>query len=116
MIIGPFRKLSRRESSQEPLGSRIRTRLVTEPATREELLELLGHALAKAGNTSLMTAELAETLVDHSAGNYRLLMILGGELLAHGMAHEVAQLDEKCYLEVYQPRNTHPAPKKKAKV
>ena len=30
-----------------PLGTRIRTRLVTEPATREELLELLQHALAE---------------------------------------------------------------------
>ena len=57
-----------------------------------------------------------ETLVDHSAGNYRVLMIMGGELLAYGMAHEVAQLDEKCYLEVYQPRNARPALKKKAKV
>ena len=99
-----------------PLGTRIRTRLVTEAASREELLELLQHALAKAGNASLMTAELMETLVDHSAGNYRLLMTMGGELLAHGMAHEVAQLDEKCYLEVYQPRSTRPALKKKAKV
>jgi len=63
-----------------------------------------------------MTTELMEILVEHSAGNYRLLMTMGGELLAYGMAHEVAQLDEKCYLEVYQPRNTHPAPKKKAKV
>ena len=43
-----------------------------------------------------MTAELMDTLVDHSAGNYRVLMIMGGELLAYGMAHEVAQLDEKC--------------------
>jgi hypothetical protein len=89
---------------------------VTEPATREELMELLGHALSKAGNASLMTAELMETLVDHSAGNYRLLMIMGSELLAHGMAHEVAQLDEKCYFDVYQPRSTRPAPKKKARV
>ena len=31
-----------------PLGTRIRARLRTEPASREELLELLGHALAKA--------------------------------------------------------------------
>jgi general secretion pathway protein A len=99
-----------------PLGTRIRTRLVTEPASREELLELLQHALQKAGNTALMTAELMETLVDHSAGNYRVLMIMSGELLAYGMAHEVAQLDEKCYLEVYQPRNTRTVPKKKAKV
>lgn len=105
-----------RQENLVPLGSRIRTRLVTEPATREELLELLHHALAKAGNASLMTAELMETLVDHSAGNYRSLMIMGAELLAHGMAQEVAQLDEKCYLEVFQPRNSRPALKKKVKV
>jgi general secretion pathway protein A len=99
-----------------PLKSRIHTRLITEPALREELLELLQHALAKAGNASLMTSELMETLVDHSAGNYRSLMIMGAELLAYGMAHELAQLDEKSYLEVYQPRNSRPAQKKKAKV
>jgi type II secretory pathway predicted ATPase ExeA len=97
-----------------PLGTRIRTRLCTEPATREELLELLSHALAKAGNATLMTAELMETLVDHSAGNYRLLMTMGAELLAHGMAREVEQLDEKLYLEVFQPKR--PRAKKKARV
>ena len=63
-----------------------------------------------------MTAELMETSIDHSAGNYCVLMIMGGELLAYGMAHEIAQLDEKCYLEVYQPRSTRPALKKKARV
>jgi general secretion pathway protein A len=99
-----------------PLKSRIRTRLITEPAPREESLELLQHALTKAGNASLMTSELMETLADHSAGNYRSLMIMGAELLAYGMAHELAQLDEKSYLEVYQPRNSRPAQKKKAKV
>ena len=81
-----------------PLGSRIRTRLVTEPATRDELLELLEHALLKAGNAALMTAELINTLVDHSSGNYRLLMNMGNDLLAYGMSQEVAKLDEKCYL------------------
>ena len=99
-----------------PLGTRTRTRLVTEAASHEQLFELLHHALQKAGNASLMTAELMDTLVDHSAGNCRLLMSLRGELLAHGMAHEIAQLDEKCYLEVYQPRNARPALKKKARV
>jgi general secretion pathway protein A len=99
-----------------PLGTRIRTRLVTEPATREELLELLQHALAKAGNPSLMTAELMDTLVDRSSGNYRLLMNMGGDLLAYGISHEVAALDEKCYLELYQQRNSRPAIKKKARV
>ena len=99
-----------------PLKSRIRTRLITEPAPREESLELLQHVLAKAGNASLMTSELMETLVDHSAGNYRSLMIMGAELLAYGMSHELAQLDEKSYLEVYQPRNSCLMQKKKAKV
>ena len=105
-----------RQDDLVPLSSRIRTRLVTEPAPREELLDLLGHALAQAGNAALMTAELMETLVDHSAGNYRSLMIMGSELLAYGMVHDVAQLDEKAYLEVYQPRNARPALKKKVRV
>jgi general secretion pathway protein A len=98
-----------------PLASRIRTRLSTEAASREELSELLSHALAKAGNATLMTAELRDTLVDHAAGNYRLLMTMGGELLAYGMAHEAAQLDEKSYLEVFQPTRPRPTSKKKAR-
>jgi general secretion pathway protein A len=105
-----------RHEDLAPLGTRIRTRLVTEAASHDELLELLRHALSKAGNATLMTAELMDTLVDHSAGNYRLLMIMGAELLAYGMANDVAQLDEKCYLEVFQPRNSRPALKKKVKV
>ena len=99
-----------------PLGSRIRTRLNTEAASREELSELLSHALAKAGNANLMTTELMDTLVDHSAGNYRLLMTMGGELLAYGMANEVEQFDEKFYFELFQPSRPRPASKKKARV
>jgi hypothetical protein len=100
-----------------PLGTRIRTRLQTEPASREELTTLLRHALSKAGNATLMTAELIDTLVDHSAGNYRLLMTMSAELLAYGMAHEVSQLDEKFYLEVFQSKLApRPVAKKKARV
>ena len=105
-----------RQEQLVPLGTRIRTRLMTEAASREELLELLSHALLKAGNATLMTTELKDTLVDHSAGNFRLLMTMGGELLAYGMAHEIEQLDEKCYLEVYQPKHPRPVLKKKVKV
>jgi general secretion pathway protein A len=112
---GRFLELLRHEDLV-PLGTRIRARLVTETATREDLLELLHHALAKAGNATLMTAELMDTLVDHSAGNYRVLMTIGADLLAYGAANDLAQLDEKCYLEVYQPRNARPALKKKVKV
>jgi general secretion pathway protein A len=105
-----------RQEDLVPLSSRIRVRLVTEPAVREELLDLLRHALAKAGNTTLMTAELMDTLADHSAGSYRALMIMSAELLAYGMAHDKAQLDEKCYLEVFQPSGARPVLKKKARV
>ena len=112
---GRFLELLRHEDLV-PLGTRIRARLVTETATREDLVELLHHALAKAGNATLMTAELMDTLVDHSAGNYRVLMTIGADLLAYGAANDLAQLDEKCYLEVYQPRNARPALKKKVKV
>lgn len=105
-----------RQEDLVPLGTRIRTRLNTEAASREELLVLLGHSLSKAGNGSLMTAELMDTLVDHSAGNYRVLMTMCGELLAHGMAQEVERFDEKFYLEVFQPRPQRVAPKKKARV
>jgi type II secretory pathway predicted ATPase ExeA len=96
-----------------PLNTRIRTRLNTEAATRDELLELLQHALTKAGHGTLMTEQLMDVLVDHSAGNYRLLMTMSAELLAYGCAHEVSQLDEKFYLELFQPKG--PTPKKKAR-
>jgi type II secretory pathway predicted ATPase ExeA len=99
-----------------PLGTRIRTRLCTEAASREELLELLCHALAKAGNASLMTGQLMDTLVDHAAGNYRVLMTMAADLLAHAMRREVEQLDEKLFLEVYQPTRPVATSKKKARV
>jgi general secretion pathway protein A len=114
ILSGDGRLLERlRQEALVPLGTRIRTRLNIEPATREELFELLSHALAKAGSATLMTPQLMDALVDHCAGNYRLLMTMGGELLAHGLAHEAAQLDEKLYLELFHPQR--PAAKKKAR-
>ncbi len=92
-----------------PLGSRIRARLHLESASRDELLDLLKHPLLKAGGASLMTAELMDTLVDHAAGNCRVLMTMTGELLANGVAQDRHPLDEKLYLEVFQP----PKPKKR---
>lgn len=116
VLSGDGRLLERlRHPDLTPLASRIRTRLSTEAASREELSELLNHALAKAGNATLLTTELRDTLADHAAGNYRALMTMGGELLAYGMAHEAAQLDEKAYLEVFQPTRPRPAAKNKAR-
>jgi len=117
VLAGDGRLLERlRHEDLIPLGTRVRTRLNTEPASREELSELLHHALAKAGNATLMTAELKDALVDHAAGNYRLLMTISGELLAYGMAQDATQLDEKCFLEVFQPAGPRPTAKKKARV
>lgn len=104
-----------RQEDLIPLGTRIRTRLVMEPASRDELHELLTHALAKAGNASLMTPQLIDTLVEHSAGNYRLLMTMSGELLAQGLACDVGQLDEKFYLEVFHPPRPRAGAKRKAR-
>ena len=92
-----------------PLGSRIRTRLATEHASRQELLDGRGHLLAGAGNASLMTAPLRNTLCDHAAGNYRILTTMAAELLAVAAQRELSQLDEKLYLEVFaQPEASAP--------
>lgn len=93
-----------------PLGSRIRRRLTLDYASRDELLACLDHLLAAAGNPSLMTSELRVTLADHAAGNYRVLMNLGDELLTVAADRELARLDEKLFLDVFaQAPKTKPA-------
>ena len=89
-----------------PLGSRIRTRLATEHASREELFEGLAHLLSGAGNATLMTPQLRHTLCDHAAGNYRILTTMAAALLAVAAKRELPQLDEKLYLEVFAPPDT----------
>ena len=92
-----------------PLGSRIRTRLATEHASREELGEALNHLLAGAGNASLMTPQLRQTLCDHAAGNYRILTTMAAELLSAASQRDLPQLDDKLYLEVFaQPEVATP--------
>ena len=92
-----------------PLGSRIRTRLATEHASREELGEALSHLLAGAGNASLMTPQLRQTLCDHAAGNYRVLTTMAAELLSAASQRDLPQLDDKLYLEVFaQPEVATP--------
>lgn len=94
-----------------PLGSRIRTRLATEHASREELLACLEHLLQEAGNASLMTPQLRHTLCDHAAGNYRILTTLAAELLVAAARRELPLLDEKLYLEVFVQTES-PAPRR----
>lgn len=92
-----------RQEELVPLAGRIRTRLVLDYASREQLRDLLMHAMTQAGNRKLMTDALLDTLVEHAAGNCRTLMTMAGELLMAGVAKEAAQLDEKLYFEVYPP-------------
>ncbi len=86
-----------------PLGSRIRARLPMEYASREELLACLKHLQASAGNANLMSAPLCTTLCDHAAGNYRVLTSMAAELLANAAQQEIVELDEKLFLQVFEP-------------
>jgi len=84
-----------------PLGSRIRTRLATGAANRDELLACLEHLLTTAGNASLMTKELRHLLCDHAAGNYRILIGMAADLLMTAAQTEITVLDEKLYFQVF---------------
>ncbi len=91
-----------------PLGSRIRTRLLLAYAERNELMACLKHLLASAGNASLMTPALMQTLCDHAIGNYRVLTGMAAELLAAAAQQELTQLDEKLYLQVFGQTTAKP--------
>jgi general secretion pathway protein A len=107
VLAGDARLLDKlRREELIPLGSRIRTRLATEIATRDELLACLDHLLTASGNASLMTKELRHTLCDHAAGNYRILTAMAGDLLMSAAQREITVLDEKLYLQVFSVPET----------
>ena len=98
-----------------PLGSRIGRRLVLEYAARDELAACLDHRLETAGNPALMTQGLKDTLVEHAAGNYRVLMNLSDELLAVAADRELPALDEKLFMDAFaQPAKPKPGLKKRS--
>jgi type II secretory pathway predicted ATPase ExeA len=84
-----------------PVGSRIRTRLRTETASVEELLAHLKHTLAQAGCPKLISTEVMTALAEHAAGNLRVLMGLGDELLAAASERQADSIDEKLFFDVY---------------
>lgn len=85
------------------LGSRIRFRRMLSPYDKNELKNYLEYSLAQAGAPQLMTKPLMSTLVEHSAGNLRLLNIMAAELLTVGAQRELTQLNEQLFLELYSP-------------
>jgi type II secretory pathway predicted ATPase ExeA len=103
-----------RSSELLPLGSLIRRRLRLEYASHDELLACMNHQLQIAGNPSLMTEELKATLVEHSAGNFRVLTYLAEELLHAAAERELPRLDEKLYFDVFgHVHKPKPAARKK---
>jgi len=95
-----------------PLGSRIRTRLLLEYASHEELRDVLRHVLKKAGNANLLNQALQDAIVEHAAGNYRVLMTLAGEVLMVACERDVTQIDEKLYFEIFQDRAAKRKPRR----
>jgi general secretion pathway protein A len=111
VLAGDGRLVERLRSPElQPLGSRIRRRLVLDYASRDELCACLDHLLEAAGNPTLMSTELKATLAEHAAGNYRVLMNLSDELLTAAADRELPRLDDKLFLETFQ----QPAPRQKA--
>jgi general secretion pathway protein A len=113
VLAGDNRLLDKfRSDDLMPLASRIRVRLLTEPASPALLAECLRHLLTQAGNPHLFTEPLICAVCEHALGNYRVLMNLCNELLAVAVLRELPQLDEKLYLEVFSP----PPPKGRPRI
>jgi type II secretory pathway predicted ATPase ExeA len=102
-VLAGDRRLAQRMQALEllPLASRIRSRLRTEPLAPPQLLQYLSHLLKMAGNPKLLSPPLLQTLCEHAAGNLRLLMNLGQDLLAAALHQERERIDEKLFFEVF---------------
>lgn len=113
ILAGDSRLHARLESVELlPLASRIRSRLRTEALPPQQLLACLQHLLAAAGNPRLLPPSLLQTLSEHAAGNLRLLMNLGNDLLQAAVRQEAESIDEKLFFEVFaldpKPRAKRP--------
>lgn len=84
-----------------PLGSRIRVRLHLKALDKPYLREMLEHLLDRAGNPGLVTDGLKAVLVDHAAGNPRILCRMASDMLMAGMDKDAPHLDEQLFLDVY---------------
>ena len=105
VVLAGDRRLNDKLRREEllPLGSRIRTRLMLDSASSEQLLTALEHLLDSAGNAQLMNPVLKQTLCEHALGNYRILTTMAAELLDAAVQKELPTLDEKLYFEVFAP-------------
>jgi type II secretory pathway predicted ATPase ExeA len=83
------------------LGTRVRVRLLIEPYEKPMLIDYMNHAMEQAGAAHLMTKGLKQTLVEHCAGNLRILNCMSAELLITAAQKELPQLDEKLFFDLF---------------
>jgi len=102
-----------RQEELAPLGSRLRVRVALEPLGKEELLALLEHRLESAGGSALLTPGLMTTLCERAAGNPRVLLAMGQELLMRAAQEELKQLDESLFLKVFGGEERSPRGKRR---
>lgn len=114
VLAGDSRLKERMEKPElAPLRSRVRSRLDLEPMSTDELMKLLNHALESAGNKQLITSGLKTALVEHAAGNPRVMMQTADELLCRALAEERPHLDEKLFFELVGEKLPRPRPGKR---
>ena len=95
-----------RNTALVSLGTRMRVRMTVQPYSRDDLVNYLDHALSHAGASQLMTRTLMQTLVEHAAGNLRVLNTMAADMLTEGARKETVQLDEKLFLELFSRHPT----------
>jgi general secretion pathway protein A len=87
-----------------PLASRIRIHYRTTAASTPDLVHLLSHLITRAGNPTLMTDGLKQSVAEHACGNRRALIYLGDQLLEAALAEPTCQvLDEQLFARVTRP-------------
>jgi len=109
VLCGDLRLPERFRSPQlASLGTRMHVRQIIQPYPPDELLDCLEHNLLQAGGAHLMTSGLKQTLVEHAAGNLRVLNIMAADLLATAAENQIPQMDEKLFFDVFsrQPSAT----------
>jgi general secretion pathway protein A len=105
---GDARLLSKLEYEELlPLKRRIRTRLALEDWSCQELVEFLVEALDRAGNGSLMTKGLIDTVAEHATGNPGAMMAMCGELLVEASQKEIKQIDEGFFISLFSPKTAN---------
>lgn len=114
VVLGGDKRLLKKLEQTDllPLENRIRARLILERYTREELIELLIESLDRAGNPSLMSNGLMETVAEHSMGNPRAMMSTCEELLLEAAKRELKQITEDLFIEINNPSPTSKRKKK----